>query len=168
MRRILIVLLLLLPVSLFAQSSDIHGVYFGATFRQTLELKNSILQAGYLLDLGKGMYGSVGLDYDRAFDIYSVQPNVFYKLKDRIFVNAGIGADFHNTDFNNTAQLSLGFAYVPDFKLFNTMELAFVANMQYTGWIGFGSAAELGERPVVVDNKTSGAELWISIIMLGV
>jgi hypothetical protein len=64
-------------------------------------------------------------------------------------------------------QLSGGFAYVPDYKFFGTMELAVVANVQYTGYIGFGDVAELGNRPAVIDNKTNGAEIWLSFIMLG-
>lgn len=146
---------------------NISGVYFGVTFKKTLETKNSILQAGYLFGVAPKSYLSVGLDYDYDLDISSIQPNFFYEIKPRIYATAGVGADFHNTDFNNTAQLSGGFAYVPDYKFFGTMELAVVANVQYTGWIGFGSSAESGDRPVVVDNKTSGAEFWLSLIMLG-
>lgn len=146
---------------------NIHGVYFGVTFKQTLETKNSVLQAGYLFKVADKSYLSVGLDYDYDLDVSSLQPNFFYELKPRIYATAGVGLDFHNTDLNNTAQLSGGFAYVPDYKFFGTMELAVVANLQYTGWAGIGSAAESGDRPVVVDNKTSGAEFWLSFIMLG-
>lgn len=146
---------------------NISGVYFGVTFKQTLETKNSILQAGYLFKAMDKTWASIGLDYDYDLSVSSIQPNIFYELKPRIYATAGIGLDFHDADLNNTAQFSGGFAYVPDYKLFGTMELAIVANVQYTGWIGLGHAAELGDRPVVVDNKTDGAEVWLSIIGLG-
>lgn len=146
---------------------NISGVYFGVTFKQTLETKNSVLQAGYLFKVADKSYLSVGLDYDYDLDVSSIQPNFFYELKPRIYATAGLGLDFHNADLNNTAQLSGGFAYVPDYKFFGTMELAVVANLQYTGWVGIGSSAESGDRPVVIDNKTSGAEFWLSLIMLG-
>lgn len=148
-------------------NDDFKGVYFGVTFKKTLEAKNSILQAGYIFKPADKTYLALGIDYDYDLDVSSIQPNVFYEFRPRIYATAGVGADFHNTEFNNSVQLSGGFAYVPDYKLFNTMELAFIANVQYTGWFGFGRSAQLGGRDIVIDNTTDGAEIWLSIVGLG-
>jgi hypothetical protein len=178
MKRIclIIVILLTFASSLFAQAkldslplvtkSILNsGVYWGATFKKNLEMKNSQLEAGYLWDVGENTYIVGGLEYENSLSTYGPNVTVFKKIKQRFYGMVGIGASFYETKFNNTGSLTFGVAYIPDFKFLGTIDLVVIPRYNYTGYAGFTDQAESGDRPAIIDNKAS--EIWLTLIMIG-
>lgn len=170
-RNIILLLVILFSFSMALADTttvkpiDNSGVYWGVTFKKNLEPKNSVLEAGYVWDVGKGTYLAGGLEYENSLTTYGPNVYVFKKIKQRFYGLAGIGTSFYETKFNNTSSLTIGVAYVPDIKLFGTIDIIVIPRYQYTGYSGFTDEAEKGNKPPLVDNKTS--EIWLTFIMLG-
>lgn len=145
--------------------TDIYGVYAGFTMRKKAEINNATLEAGYVFKPAEKFYVSLGLGYDPDKEVSSTQTFGFFKVRDRLFGLAGGGLSFYKVHFNNTGSLNAGFAYVPNFTFLGSIELAVIARVQYTGYVTIGNS-NVGKVPLV-DNRTSGEEVWISIIFLG-
>jgi len=141
------------------------GLYWGVTLKKNLEFKNSILECGWTYDIGKGMFLAGGLEYENTLSTWGPNCYVFKQLRPRLYGLAGVGASFYETKFNNTGSLTVGFAYSPDVKLLGSIDLVVIPRYQYVGYLGTTDAAEIGNKPAIVDNKAS--EVWLSIIFIG-
>ena len=147
-------------------TSEINsGLYWGVTLKKSLEVKNSVLEAGWIYSVGKGMFLAGGLEYENTLSTWGPNCYVFKQLRPRLYGLAGVGASFYETKFNNTGSLTVGFAYSPDVKLLGSIDLVVIPRYQYVGYLGTTDAAEIGNKPAIVDNKAS--EVWLSIIFIG-
>lgn len=149
---------------------DIDGVFFGVTFKQNLETRNTQLEAGYLTNLGFG-WGAVSLDYDREYETYGPKLTYFTKVRDRLFGFAGAGPNFvDNIDYNYSVDFTAGFAYVPNWHPFgDETEIAFIPRFEITRHVDINKQdpsdpGSMGGIKQPVPDNDSGVHLTVAIL----